>query len=227
VQGPAEEKEQLAGLVERVTFHSPETGFCVIRVKARGQRDLVTVIGSAASIQPGEYVHAIGRWDNHRDHGLQFKATFLKVMPPTSLDGIERYLGSAMIKGVGPVYAKKLVKAFGEAVFDVIEREPDRLRQVDGIGPVRAKRIVAGWADQKAIREIMLLLQAHGVSTARAVRVYKTYGTDAVARVSENSWPLHCGRSALRASRIEALNPVPDNFQIDPPRESRLAAGHR
>lgn len=190
MQGPAEEKEQLAGLVERVTFHSPETGFCVIRVKARGQRDLVTVIGSAASIQPGEYVHAIGRWDNHRDHGLQFKATFLKVMPPTSLDGIERYLGSGMIKGIGPVYAKKLVKAFGEAVFDVIEREPDRLRQVDGIGPVRAKRIVAGWADQKAIREIMLFLQAHGVSTARAVRIYKTYGTDAVARVSENPYRL-------------------------------------
>jgi len=190
VQGPAEEKEQLAGLVERVTFHSPETGFCVIRVKARGQRDLVTVIGSAASVQPGEYVHAIGRWDNHRDHGLQFKATFLKVMPPTSLDGIERYLGSGMIKGIGPVYAKKLVKAFGEAVFDVIEREPDRLRQVDGIGPVRAKRIVAGWADQKAIREIMLFLQAHGVSTARAVRIYKTYGTDAVARVSENPYRL-------------------------------------
>ncbi|MFD2235293.1 ATP-dependent RecD-like DNA helicase [Phaeospirillum tilakii] len=190
MQGPTEEKEQLAGLVERVTFHSPETGFCVIRVKARGQRDLVTVIGSAASVQPGEYVHAIGRWDNHRDHGLQFKATFLKVMPPTSLDGIERYLGSGMIKGIGPVYAKKLVKAFGEAVFDVIEREPDRLRQVDGIGPVRAKRIVAGWADQKAIREIMLFLQAHGVSTARAVRIYKTYGTDAVARVSENPYRL-------------------------------------
>src|SRR3984885_11134090 len=85
--------EALAGLVERVTFHSPETGFCVLRVKARGQRDLVTAIGSAASVQPGEYVHASGRWENSRDHGLQFGATFLKVTPPTSLEGIERYLG--------------------------------------------------------------------------------------------------------------------------------------
>ena len=163
-----EEKEALAGLVERVTFHSPETGFCVLRIKARGQRDLVTLTGSAATVQPGEYVHASGRWDNHRDHGLQFKANFLKVTPPTSLDGIERYLGSGMIKGIGPVYGKKLVKAFGESVFDVIEQTPDKLREVDGIGPVRAKRIAAGWAEQKAIREIMLFLQSHGVSTARA-----------------------------------------------------------
>jgi len=189
-QSASDDKETLAGLVERVTFHSPETGFCVLRVKARGQRDLVTVIGSAASVQPGEYVHGTGRWDNHRDHGLQFKAAFLKVMPPTSLDGIERYLGSGMIKGIGPVYAKKLVKAFAERVFDVIEQSPDKLREVDGIGPVRAKRIAAGWADQKAIREIMLFLQSHGVSTARAVRIYKTYGTDAVRLVTENPYRL-------------------------------------
>ncbi|RAU20784.1 ATP-dependent RecD-like DNA helicase [Paramagnetospirillum kuznetsovii] len=185
-----EDKEALVGLVERVTFHSPDTGFCVLRIKARGQRDLVTVTGSAATIQPGEYIHASGRWDNHRDHGLQFKATFMKVTPPTSLDGIERYLGSGMIKGIGPVYGKKLVKAFGEAVFDVIEQTPEKLQQVDGIGPVRAKRIAAGWAEQKAIREIMLFLQSHGVSTARAVRIYKTYGTDAVPLVSENPYRL-------------------------------------
>jgi len=115
------EKESLAGLVERVTFHSPETGFCVLRVKIRGNRDLVTLVGSAASIQPGEYVHASGRWDNHRDHGLQFKADFLKVTPPTTTEGIERYLGSGMIKGIGPVYAKKLVDAFREAVFRQVE----------------------------------------------------------------------------------------------------------
>jgi exodeoxyribonuclease V alpha subunit len=184
------EKEAVAGLVERVTFHSPETGFCVLRIKARGRRDLVTLIGSAASIQHGEYVHASGRWDNHRDHGLQFKADFLKVTPPTTAEGIERYLGSGMIKGIGPVYAKKLVGAFGEAVFEVIEQAPDKLEEIDGIGPVRAKRIAAGWADQKAIREIMLFLQSHGVSTARAVRIYKTYGADAVPLVTENPYRL-------------------------------------
>ena len=186
----AKDREPLSGLVERVTFHSPETGFCVLRVKVRGQRDLVTVLGSAASIQPGEFIQASGRWDNHREHGLQFKTTFLKVMPPNSLDGIEKYLGSGMIKGIGPHFAKKLVKAFGEEVFDVIESTPERLRKLDGIGPKRVERITAGWADQKAIREIIVFLQSHGVGTSRAVRIYKTYGADAIPLVSENPYRL-------------------------------------
>ena len=97
----SKDREPLSGLVERVTFHSSETGFCVLRVKVRGHRELVTVVGSAASIQPGEFIQASGRWDTHRDHGMQFKTTFLKVMPPSSLDGIEKYLGSGMIRGIG------------------------------------------------------------------------------------------------------------------------------
>ncbi len=103
----SKDREPLSGLVERVTFHSPDTGFCVLRVKVRGHRELVTVLGSAASIQPGEFIQASGRWDNHREHGIQFRTTFLKVMPPSSLDGIEKYLGSGMIKGIGPHFAKK------------------------------------------------------------------------------------------------------------------------
>ena len=106
---PLVEREALAGLVERVTFHSPETGFCVLRVKVRGQRELVTVVGAAAAISAGEFVQASGSWVNDRTHGLQFKAAFLRAAPPTTLEGIERYLGSGMIKGIGPVYAGKLV----------------------------------------------------------------------------------------------------------------------
>ena len=184
------DREPLSGLVERVTFHSPESGFCVLRVKVRGHRELVTVIGSAASIQAGEFIQASGRWDNHRDHGLQFKTTFLKVMAPTSLEGIEKYLGSGMIKGIGPHFASKLVKAFGEDVFDVIESAPERLLKLDGIGPKRVERITSGWADQQAIREIMVFLQSHGVGTSRAVRIYKTYGADAIPLVSENPYRL-------------------------------------
>jgi exodeoxyribonuclease V alpha subunit len=184
------DREPLSGLVERVTFHSPDTGFCVLRVKVRGHRDFVTVLGSAASIQPGEFIQASGRWDNHREHGLQFKTTFLKAMPPSSLDGIEKYLGSGMIKGIGPHFAKKLVKAFGEAVFNVIEATPERLRELNGFGPKRVERITSGWADQKAIREIMVFLQSHGVGTSRAVRIYKTYGADAIPLVSENPYRL-------------------------------------
>jgi len=182
--------EALAGLVERVTFHNADTGFCVLRVKARGQRDLVTVVGHAASIAAGEWVQMSGTWLNDRTHGLQFKAAFLKASPPTTLEGIEKYLGSGMIRGIGPMYAKKLVGAFGEKVFELIEQEPKRLREVTGIGPKRAQRIIAGWAEQKVIREIMLFLHANGVGTSRAVRIYKTYGAEAVQIITDNPYRL-------------------------------------
>ena len=172
--------EVLAGLVERVTFHNEDNGFCVLRVKARGKRDLITVIGHAATISAGEFIEASGDWINDRTHGVQFRARFLKATPPTTVEGIEKYLGSGMIRGIGPVYARKLVRAFGTQVFEVIEAEPHRLREVAGIGPKRAEGITAGWADQRAIREIMIFLHANGVGTSRAVRIYKTYGAEAV-----------------------------------------------
>src|SRR3954463_1086339 len=118
-------QEVLAGLVERVTFHNAENGFCVLRIKARGHRDLITVVGHAASISAGEFVQATGAWVNDRTHGLQFKAGFLRTTMPTTVEGIEKYMGSGMIRGIGPVYAKKLVKAFGADVFDVIELHSD------------------------------------------------------------------------------------------------------
>src|SRR6516162_9600757 len=178
--------EALAGVVERVTFHNGDNGFCVLRVKARGQRDLITILGHAAMVSAGEFVQASGSWINDRTHGVQFRASFLKATPPTTTEGIEKYLGSGMIRGIGPIYARKLVRAFSDAVFDVIEQEPGRLREVTGIGPKRAERIVAGWAEQKVIREIMLFLHSNGVGTSRAVRIYKTYGAEAVQRISEN-----------------------------------------
>src|SRR3989449_10521202 len=190
---PSSEKspqEVLAGLVERVTFHNAENGFCVLRAKARGHRNVVTVMGHAASIAAGEWITASGEWVNDRTHGQQFKARFLRTSPPTSADGIEKYLSSGMIRGVGPVYAKKLVRAFGEKVFEVIETTPDRLRGVDGIGPVRAASILTAWAEQKAVREIMIFLHSHGVGTARAVRIFKTYGSDAIQVMSENPYRL-------------------------------------
>jgi exodeoxyribonuclease V alpha subunit len=182
--------EVLAGLVERVTFHNEENGFCVLRVKARGQRDLITVLGHAPMIAAGEFVQASGSWINDRTHGVQFRASLLKATAPTTIEGIEKYLGSGMIRGIGPIYAKKLVRAFRDAVFDIIEQEPNRLREVTGIGPKRAERIVAGWAEQKVIREIMLFLHSNGVGTSRAVRIYKTYGSDAGQLISENPYRL-------------------------------------
>ena len=148
------------------------------------------MVGHAATIAAGEFVQLSGSWVNDRTHGLQFRAGFLKASPPTTLEGIERYLGSGMIRGIGPIYARRLVRAFGETVFERIEQQPERLREVTGIGPKRAARIVAGWAEQKVIREIMLFLHANGVGTSRAVRIYKTYGSDAVQVISENPYRL-------------------------------------
>src|SRR3954462_2058330 len=183
-------QEVLAGLVERVTYHNAENGFCVLRAKARGHRDLVTLVGHAATIAAGERITASGDWINDRTTGQQFKARFLRTSLPDSAEGIEKYLSSGMIRGVGPVYAKKLVRAFGEKVFDVIEATPDRLREVAGIGPVRAASILASWSEQKAVREIMVFLHSHGVGTARAVRIFKTYGSDAIQVMTENPYRL-------------------------------------
>ena len=183
-------REPLSGLVERVTFHSADTGFCVLRVKVRGHRDLVTVLGSAAEVHAGESIQASGQWQQHREHGPQFRASFLQVVPPSSIEGIKRYLGSGMIKGIGPHFAGRLVAAFGENVFDVIERTPQRLLEVDGIGKTRLNRITSSWSEQKAIREIMVFLQSHGVGTSRSVRIFKTYGADAIPLVKENPYRL-------------------------------------
>ena len=189
-QAESSTQEVLAGLVERVTYHNAENGFCVLRAKARGHREMVTVVGHAATIAAGEWITASGNWVNDRTHGQQFRARFLRTSPPTSVDGIEKYLSSGMIRGVGPVYAKKLVRVFGEKVFDVIEATPERLREVEGIGPVRAASILAAWAEQKAVREIMVFLHSHGVGTARAVRIFKTYGADAIQVMTENPYRL-------------------------------------
>ncbi|HVS63074.1 MAG TPA: AAA family ATPase [Thermoanaerobaculia bacterium] len=190
---PAQEaapRVALSGIVERVTFHNADNGFCVLRLKVRGRRELVTLIGHAPSVAPGETVQASGEWQNTVDHGLQFKAALLRVTPPDSLEGIERYLGSGLIRGIGRELARRLVGAFGERVFEVIEEHPERLKTVDGIGPIRLQRILDGWAEQRVIRDIMVFLQSHGIGTARAVRIYKTYGADAVPLITENPYRL-------------------------------------
>ncbi len=214
--------ETLSGLVERVTYHNAENGFCVLRVKARGQRDLVAVVGHAAAVSAGEFISATGWWATDREHGLQFKAASVATTQPTTLEGIEKYLGSGMIRGIGPVYAKKLVQAFGDAVFDLIEQQPQRLREVTGIGAKRAGRIVAGWADQKAIREIMLFLHAHGVGTSRAVRIFKTYGQDAIARITEN--PYRLARD-IRGIGFRTADLVAAKLGIDKEAMIRVRAG--
>ena len=162
----------------------------MLRVKVRGQRELVTVLGSLPSVSAGEWLTAKGWWVRDKEHGLQFKAAVLKAVPPTTSEGVERYLAGGFVKGVGPVLAKKLVGHFGAEVLAVIGNNPADLESVDGIGPKRRERIANAWQEGMQIREIMLFLHSHGVSTGRAVRIFKTYGNLAIQTVQENPYTL-------------------------------------
>jgi exodeoxyribonuclease V alpha subunit len=182
--------ENLTGIIERVTFHNPDTGFAVLRVQARGRRGLTTVVGQMPSAVVGEYIHASGEWIQDRAHGEQFKAAELRCTPPNTVEGIEKYLGSGLVKGIGPHFAKKIVAVFGERTLEVIDESAAFLKEVKGIGPRRIQRIRESWQEQKAVRDIMVFLQSNGIGTGRAVRIYKTYGDQAVELVRGNPYRL-------------------------------------
>lgn len=182
--------EKIQGVVERITYHSAETGFAVLRVKVNKIRDLVTVIGNVTMINAGEYVNCEGVWINDKKHGLQFKSSVLKTVAPNTREGIEKYLASGLIKGVGPHFAKKLVAQFGADVLEIIDNEPEKLLTLEGIGKKRLTQIISAWDEQKVIREIMIFLQSYGIGSARAVRIFKTYGKKSIDIVRENPYRL-------------------------------------
>jgi len=180
----------LQGTVERITYVNEETQYVVARLDVPGSRDLATIVGNLPSLTPGETLRLQGAWTHHKKYGDQFKVERCETVTPATLNGIQRYLGSGLIKGIGPILAKRLVEAFGLDTLRIIEEEPDHLLEVEGIGPVRLQRIRAAWAEQKEIREVMLFLQGHGVSSAYAVRIFKVYGQAAIATVKANPYRL-------------------------------------
>ena len=181
---------RLDGQVERVVFRNEENGYTVLRVKVRGHKDLVTVVGTASSISPGEWLAADGEWVSDASYGQQFKADMMRVSQPDTIEGIQKFLGSGIIRNIGPKYAEKLVEAFGRDVFNVIEKSSGKLLKVEGIGLGRRASIKAAWEEQKGIREIMSFLFSHGVSTARAFRIQKTYGEQAIERIQRDPYCL-------------------------------------
>jgi exodeoxyribonuclease V alpha subunit len=182
--------EPISGVVERVTFHNLDNGYVVLKVRAAKHRDLVTVVGNLSSVVAGEYIEAHGRWENDKTHGPQFKADELKTTPPHTAAGIAKYLGSGLIKGIGPTYAKRIVEVFGDRTLDVIDQSPTFLSEVKGIGPQRLERIRQSWQEQKGVRSVMVFLQSYGIGTARAVRIYKQYGDNAIDLVKSNPYRL-------------------------------------
>ncbi|MCD8083500.1 MAG: ATP-dependent RecD-like DNA helicase [Clostridiales bacterium] len=182
--------DYLRCVVERITYQNAENGFSVIRCRAKGYHDLVTVVGSMPDVHVGSVLTMQGQWRVDGKYGRQFSAQKWEETLPATTYGIEKYLGSGLIKGVGPKFAKRIVQKFGKDTLEVIETDPDSLIQVEGIGQKRVERIKRGWQEQKEIKNIMLFLQSHDVSTAHATRIYKTYGNDSIKIVKENPYRL-------------------------------------
>jgi exodeoxyribonuclease V alpha subunit len=195
----------LKGQIERITYSNDETGYTIAKVKVYGLRDLVTVVGNLLAPTPGEILKMQGEWATHPKYGEQFRVVHYKSLVPASVYGIEKYLGSGFIKGIGPVMAKRIVKTFGKETLDVIEQEIEKLTEVEGIGKKRVEMVRKAWADQKEIRGVMLFLQSHGVSSSYATKIFKTYGQEAIEVVQENPYRLATdifGIGFLTADRI-------------------------
>ncbi len=186
----APQPAQLAGVVERLTYVNPENGYTVAKVQPAGKRYTVAVVGSLPAVNAGESVELTGRWDSHPLHGWQFVAERCRVVLPATVDGIRKYLGSGMIKGIGPKTAERIVDRFGEETLAVIDEQAERLAEVPGLGPHRCGLIRAAWQEQRAIKEVMVFLADHAVSTSLAVRIYKRYGDAAIGVVKNDPYRL-------------------------------------
>ncbi len=215
-------QEYLTGVVERLTYHSQESGYTVARLKTASSRDLVTIVGNFANIQAGQTLQLTGVWRDHHQYGAQFQVTHYRETKPATLTGIEKYLGSGLIKGVGPVTAKRIVAHFGLQTLDIIENQIERLIEVPGIAKKRIKMIQTAWENQKAIKEVMVFLQSHGVSTTYAVKIFKQYGNDAIATVTNNPYQLATDIYGIGFITADA---IARNLGIAPDSEYRYRAG--
>jgi exodeoxyribonuclease V alpha subunit len=182
--------ETIQGQVERVTFTNREDGYSVVKLKAPGHRDLVVAVGNFAAVTPGEILRMEGRWTVHSRYGEQFLVNRYESVIPANVEGIRKYLGSGLIRGIGPVMADRIARHFGEDTLTVIDEQPQRLREIDGIGRYRVEQIRAAWEEQKEIREVMVFLRGHEVSAAYATRIFKHYGKESLRVVGDNPYRL-------------------------------------
>ncbi|HEY9641970.1 MAG TPA: ATP-dependent RecD-like DNA helicase [Coleofasciculaceae cyanobacterium] len=214
--------ESLQGVVERLTYHSEETGYTIARFKAPRTSELLTIVGNFANIQAGQTLQLEGTWREHPKYGQQFQVVQYRETKPATLTGLEKYLGSGLIKGVGNVTAKRIVAHFGLETLDIIENQIERLSEVPGIAQKRVKMIQEAWTTQKAIKEVMLFLQSHGVSTTYAVKIYKQYGDESIAIVTRNPYQLATDVYGIGFVTADA---IARNVGIDPGSEFRYRSG--
>jgi exodeoxyribonuclease V alpha subunit len=214
--------ERLTGTVERVTFHNEENGFSVLRVKVTGRKEPVTLVGHIHAIVAGEKIDAEGQWNTDKMHGLQFKAETITAREPSARDAIARFLASGLISGVGPAMAERIVQEFGAKALDVIENEPMRLTKVPGLGKQLAARIAESYRERKAVKEIMIAFQEKGVGTARAVRIWRHFGPEAVKVIEEDPYRL---AREVRGIGFEGADEIAEKFGVTRTAPERLRAG--
>ena len=178
------------GFIDRVTYHNPDSGYTIARLAVEGERERVTIVGALASVQEGENVEVEGLWENHPKYGKQLKIENYKTVYPSTLEGIQKYLGSGMIKGIGAVSAKRIVTHFGAETLDIIDADPQRLGEVPKLGQKRVDFIAAAWGEQRQIKDVMVFLQSHGITTGYAVKIFKEYGQEAIHKVRSNPYRL-------------------------------------
>jgi len=212
----------IEGVLERVTYANDENAWSVVKVAVQGKRDPVTVVGNLLGVQPGESLRVVGAWVTDKKYGPQFRARSYTTLTPATVMGIKKYLGSGMVKGVGPIMAERLVEHFGIETLDVIDGQPERLTEVDGIGPKRSTKIKEAWASQKQIREVMVFLQGHGVSTLLAVKIFKQYGNRAITIVKENPYRLALD---IYGIGFKTADKIASNLGMSPTSPRRAEAG--
>jgi len=219
---PARDEGTLEGVLERVVFANEENAWSVVRLTVPGHRDPVTAVGNLLGVQPGENLRLTGAWIQDPKYGRQFKVSSYQTVAPATRTGIEKYLSSGLIRGIGKGLASRLVKAFGLETLDVIENRPERLREVEGIGPQRSAAIQHAWVEQRDIKDVMVFLQSHGVSTSFAIKVYKTYGAQSVHVVRENPYRLAID---IYGIGFKTADTIAGSLGISPTAPQRIEAG--
>lgn len=182
--------ECVSGSVERITFQSQETGYTVAHLQSADRADTICIVGMMTGVQPGEFIRCWGQWKKHLVYGSQFEVNTYKSEIPADVEGIKKYLGSGLIKGIGPSYAQKIVDHFGAATFDILDSHPERMLEVKGLGKKKVESIISCWQEQKCIRDVMIFLQGHGVSNTYAQKIFKVYGSKSIQQLQENPYAL-------------------------------------
>jgi exodeoxyribonuclease V alpha subunit len=219
---PGTEPVTVEGVVDKIVFESADSGFFVGRVRETGTNELVTIVGTVMAVSPGETIRLRGHWVNDKKFGRQLRTESWETLRPNSIEGIEKYLGSGLIKGIGPTYAKRLIEAFGADTLTIIDEHPERVQEVAGIGRKRAEQIQQAWASQKSVRAIMVFLQGHGISTGQAAKIYKRYGDGAVAVLRENPYRL---AEDIAGIGFAGADKVAESLGVEKTSPRRLQAG--